>query len=285
MRPLAAGRQPRLAPRQSAVHPERRKLSNDPLPTRRVVVLGASNVMRSLGHVVDEARAAWGSPLDLLVATGYGRSYGTSSRVLGRTLPGLLDCGIWRALRDRPPAPTAALLTDVGNDILYGASADRIVEWVETCLDRLRPQVERLVVTQLPLAGIDTLGSGRFLLVRTLLFPSSTVSLDVARSTAHVVNARITEAARRFGADVVSPEPAWYGLDPVHVRRDQRRDAWHTILGHWTNEAASTTARLSAFGRLRLRALLPEQRRFLGIEQRRVQPATTFSDASRLSLY
>ena len=256
-----------------------------PLPVRRVVVLGASNVMRSLGHVVDEARAAWGFPLDLLVATGYGRSYGMQSRVLGRALPGLLDCGLWEALRSKPPAPTAALLTDVGNDILYGAPVDRIVEWVETCLDRLQPQVERLVLTQLPLTGIDTLGPARFQLVRTLLFPSSSVTLEGARAAAHEVNERITAAAERFGATVVSPEPDWYGLDPVHVRRGRRRDAWRTILGHWTDENEFPVDRLSALHRLRLRALLPEQRRFLGIEQRRTQPATTLTDGSRLSLY
>jgi hypothetical protein len=256
-----------------------------PEPRRRVVVLGASNVMRSLGHVVDQARVAWGSPLDLLVATGYGRSYGTDSRVLGRSLPGLLDCGIWRALRDRPPAPTAALLTDVGNDILYGASADRIVEWVETCLDRLRPQVEKILLTQLPLAGIDTVGAARFRLVRTLLFPSSSVSLSEARAIAHEVNERITDAARRCHADVVAPDPAWYGLDPVHVRRNQRRAAWHTILRHWADAGEVPVHELSAFGRLRLRALLPERRRFLGFHQQRSQPAATFSDGSQLSLY
>ena len=254
-------------------------------PSRRVVVLGASNVMRSLGHVVDEARVAWGSPLDLLVATGYGRSYGTDSRVLGRSLPGLLDCGIWPALRDRPPSPTAALLTDVGNDILYGASAERIVEWVETCLDRLRPQVDELLLTQLPLAGIDALGAARFRLVRALLFPSSSVSLAEARAIAHEVNDRITDAAWRHGADVVAPDPAWYGLDPVHVRRRQRRDAWRTILGHWTDAGEVPVQGLSGFGRIRLRALLPERRRFLGIPQQRTQPAATFSDGSRLSLY
>jgi hypothetical protein len=259
--------------------------SHHPLPARRVVVLGASNVMRGLGHVVDAARAAWGGPLDLLVASGYGRSYGTDSRVLGRTLPSLLDCGLWRALETRPPLPTAALLTDVGNDILYGASVERIVEWVETCLARLRPQVEKLVVTQLPLTGTETLGTVRYLLVRTLLFPSSSVSLEAARTASHAVNERIVEAARRFDADVVRPDPAWYGLDPVHVRMGRRRSAWRTIVAPWADGEETAVERLSAPGRLRLRMQRPERRRFLGLAQRRTQPATTLPDGSRLSLY
>lgn len=64
------------------------------LPTRRVVLLGASNIARSLSIVFDSARNAWGSPLDIVAATGHGRSYGMSSRVLGRTLPGILQSGL-----------------------------------------------------------------------------------------------------------------------------------------------------------------------------------------------
>ncbi|MEX0819484.1 MAG: hypothetical protein WD070_07815, partial [Pirellulaceae bacterium] len=90
-------------------------------PNRRVVLLGASNIARSPAIVFDSARSAWGSPLDIVAATGHGRSYGMTSCVLGRTLPGILQCGLWEALATRPLVPTAALLTDIGNDILYGA--------------------------------------------------------------------------------------------------------------------------------------------------------------------
>ena len=256
-----------------------------PRPERRVVVLGASNVMRGLGHVVDAARAAWGAPLDLLVASGYGRSYGTDSRVLGRTLPSLPDCGLWRALDARPPLPTAALLTDVGNDILYGAPTEHIAAWVETCLTRLRPRAERLVVTRLPLEGVASLGEARFRLVRALLFPSSSVSLDAAREVAHVLDERIGAFATRFGASSVSPDPDWYGLDPVHVRLRRRRAAWHTIVAPWTDGDETAIEQLSGPRRLYLRTLLPERRRFLGLAQRRTQPAITLPDGSRLSLY
>ena len=95
------------------------------IPERRVVLLGASNLVAGLPRVVEAARSVWGGPLDILAAAGHGRSYGRSSRVLWRTLPGILSCGLWEDLARRPPASTAALLTDVGNDILYGGSDRR----------------------------------------------------------------------------------------------------------------------------------------------------------------
>jgi hypothetical protein len=51
----------------------------------------------------------------------------------------------------QPPLPTAALITDIGNDLFYEASVERIAEWIEQCLSRLAPLCERIVVTQLPL--------------------------------------------------------------------------------------------------------------------------------------
>jgi hypothetical protein len=74
----------------------------------------------------------------VLAALGLGRSYGARSRVLLRGLPGILQSGLWRQLESLPPAPTRALVTDVGNDILYGSSPEQILEWVEESVARLQ---------------------------------------------------------------------------------------------------------------------------------------------------
>jgi len=41
-------------------------------------------------------------------------------------------------------------VTDIGNDILYGADVGQIAEWVEECLTRLRGKCEQIVITELP---------------------------------------------------------------------------------------------------------------------------------------
>jgi hypothetical protein len=71
-------------------------------------MLGASNLAIHLPTVVETAARLWGRPLDLLAAIGHGRSYGMTSRVMGRVLPGILQCGLWDDLARRPPAETAA---------------------------------------------------------------------------------------------------------------------------------------------------------------------------------
>src|SRR5207245_935521 len=79
--------------------------------------------------VIATARAAWGPDVEMLAALGHGRSYGAQSRLIVRTLPGILQSGLWRKLETLPVAPTRGLITDVGNDILYGFSAQQNPDW------------------------------------------------------------------------------------------------------------------------------------------------------------
>jgi hypothetical protein len=161
--------------------------SQGPAARARVVLVGASNLTRYLPTVLAHARAAFGGPLEVLTANGLGRSYGTPSSVLGRVLPGIVPCGLWNALdaaAERAPLPTAALVTDIGNDLVYGRTPDEVAGWVETVLARLAAHAARTVVTALPIASIETLGPRRFALVRAVLFPSHRIDLDTVRARA-----------------------------------------------------------------------------------------------------
>lgn len=257
----------------------------DELPSRRAVLLGASNIVRSLPIVVDAARNAWGSPLDILAATGHGRSYGMESRVLGRTLPGILQCGLWEALQSRPQAPTAALVTDIGNDILYGASANQIARWVEKCLGRLDPITDQIVVARLPTASLERLGTSRFLLMRTIFFPKSRLTLQGALDTSMELNERLAELAANRGIETCEPVKEWYGLDPIHVRHRYKPAAWQQFFAGWCGDELPDEADHSFVRWLQLRGLRPQQRRWFGVQQRRAQPSKRLNDGSLLSFY
>jgi len=255
------------------------------LPPRRVVLLGASNLVRGLPLVLDRARDAWGSPVDFLAAIGHGRSYGAESNVFGRVLPGILQCELWEALDQRRPGPTAGLVTDIGNDIVYGVSAREIADWVSTCLERLHPRCQRLVLTELPLASLERLGASRFVFLRTLLFPWSRISLAQALETARQLNRHVLELAAAFRAELIKPSPHWYGFDPIHIRGQQQREAWQRIFSAMRDGEFPPLAPHSFAGRIQLLVQRPLRRRLFGIEQRRAQPTLRLRDGSWLSLY
>ena len=265
--------------------PTDRTLNSAPAPARRVILLGASNVVRAISTVIETAELIWGCPADVLAACGHGRSYGRTSCVLGRSLPGILECGLWDQLPRRPALPTAALVTDIGNDILYGAGVDQIVAWVDQCLVRLRGACERIVVTELPLARLASITPRQYGVFRALLFPGSRVTFADAMERVRELNSRVIELAHRHRAVLCTPQLAWYGWDPIHIRRAAWSEAWCEILSPWSDGAVTQRARGSWRRWLQLRRQRPLVRRWFGIEQRRAQPTCTLRSGSVISLY
>ena len=202
-------------------------------PRRRVILLGASNLTRAIGTVVETARRTWHEPLEIMAALGRGRSYGRTTSVLLRSLPGILDCGLWRALSERPPLPTAALLTDVGNDLLYEEPVARILAWVGVCLDRLSATGAQTVVTLLPTKNIFSLSERRFQVARRLFVPGCTLSLAEVTERAIELSAGVGALAAARGMCVVEQQSLWYGWDPMHIRYALWPSAWGEILSGW----------------------------------------------------
>jgi hypothetical protein len=253
----------------------------------RVVVLGASNVTRGISTIVETAGRIVGGPIDLYAAFGHGRSLGLYTRVLGRGLCSLLDAGLWRAL-DAAPRPEAsyALLTDIGNDLMYEVDPEIISHWVEKILSRCQSVARRIVVTELPLATIERLGRRRYALVRRIIFPRCRLALDEAKRRAIVVNEAVHRAAAQCGATVVAHDPAWYGFDPIHVRRAEFARAWAKILSTWNDGETSTALAAGSLRRwIYLGVIFPEKRAFFGVEHGRRQPAGRLSDGTTVSLY
>lgn len=249
---------------------------------RRLIVLGASNLTRGFSSVVATARAAWGPEVEVLAALGHGRSYGVSSCVVCRTLPSILDAGLWRDLESRPALPTRGLVTDVGNDILYGYPPRQILDWVAESLARLRRHTSDIVVTDLPLVSVRRLTSAKFLLLRGILFPPCRLSLTQTLDRAEQVSAGLATLAVDHGARFVQPDPTWFGFDPIHVRGSAQGPAWRRMLA-----CPETTPPVggSRFEALRLALLRPERRWLFGVERRCPQRGDAMPRGGRVWLY
>jgi hypothetical protein len=248
----------------------------------RVVALGASNLTRGFQTVVSAARAAWGPEVEVLAALGHGRSYGSHSRLAFRTLPAILDSGLWASLQSRPQAATRGLVTDVGNDILYGFSAERTLAWVEETLQRLSRVTQDIIVTDLPLASLRRLSNLKFLAFRSILVPWSRLSLDQALDRAERVNVGLARLAAAHGAKFFHLDPAWYGFDPIHVRPSRWHFAWQQILGVQPQTGMNGNSTVES---LRLYFMRPERRWMFGVEQLNPQSGIMLPSGGRVWLY
>jgi hypothetical protein len=254
-------------------------------PRQRVVLLGASNLIRGISTVIETAEHVWGRPLDVMAACGHGRSYGLTSCVLGRSLPAIVKCGLWEDLARREPVPTAALVTDVGNDILYGANINQIAAWVEQCLEHLAPVCKRVTVTGLPVEPIAALPPLRFRLVRSMLFPRSQLAFQKALRYAQELDTQLADLSAKYDAAFVAPLPEWYGWDPIHVRLRNWSRAWHTMLSTWCDDTRKPVAQGSFLRWLKLRGQRPLYRKLFCFEQRRAQPTCTLRNGTIVSFY
>jgi hypothetical protein len=246
-----------------------------------MVLLGASNLKMGLPWVLSRLRGAAEGPVEILGALGHGRSYGTSSRLCWvRQLPGIVGCGLWDELDRRPPLPTVALLTDVGNDLLYGASVPQITGWIETCLERLSAQRAENILSLLPVSSLEKVSAIRYHLLRSILFPGRrAASWDAMLESVRELNEQLRQQGLAHGARLVEPLPSWYGIDPIHVRRSMRREAWTRTLLHprLPREGELWGGRLPLFGAAELR--------LFGVTLRNPQPVRRFEDGTTVALY
>jgi hypothetical protein len=250
------------------------------------VLLGASNLTRGISTVISLAQLSLGGPLQVFAALGHGRSYGWTSRVLVRELPGIDQCGIWEALDDSPPAPTCALITDIGNDVFYGASADEILGWVERALDRLAAHDARVVMTLLPTDNATNISAWRFRLMRNVMFRRCSLELDDVQAITLAINERLRVIARDRQVELVAQRADWYGFDPIHIRFAQWPRAWSEILSAWSGESKNFFSPEPSLARwLYLRALPPHERTIFGRVHRAVQPAGRLADGTTIAFY
>ncbi|MEM1304703.1 MAG: SGNH/GDSL hydrolase family protein [Planctomycetota bacterium] len=257
----------------------------------RLVVLGASNVQLGLSTIMQTARGLAGRPVELLAALGHGRSYGRPSSIPGRTLPAVLDCRLWSDLADHPARGTASLITDIGNDLLYGRSPERVAGWIAECVDRLAERGP-VTLTSLPTDNLPTLGEWRYVAFRTLFFPGLRLSLAKLTALAFELNERLHQIAAEKGVAVTRQPPEWYGFDPIHFRPRSRRVAWETLLGVAMQGSQARAAggrprpaRLTLSERTRFSTGAAAERRLFGKDRQSKQPCLALGDGSSVSLY
>lgn len=250
---------------------------------KRIVLLGASNLTSGFPIACRLAAAGWGpGPFRVLAAAGHGRAYGVDSTVLGRGLPAIGGCALWRQLEREPGLPTRALLADAGNDLAYGQSVAATRTAVRGCLDRLRAVDAATVVVLPPVRSIERLTRARFLVLRSILFPRRRFALASILERLRRLARELRSLADECGATAVDPDPAWFGADRIHLKLRRRDEAWSRLLAGLGPEPtdAATLPR-----RVRWRFLTAHRARFLGVPLHHRQPARRLEDGTTVSFY
>ena len=265
-----------------------RRMAMDSAPAlNRIVLLGASNLTLSLRLVTRLLQQRFGHPSDVLVAAGHGRSYGHSSQVMIRGLPGITGSDLWTSLESKVPLPTYAFLTDIGNDIPYGHAPEHLLKWVATCVEKLQRQNAHIVATNLSLELLENLTPWHFHLIRSLFFPFSQLTFDETIERVRVVHRGLEQMSLELQFELYEPDSEWYGPDIIHVLYWKRYQLYRRIVGCITSDSDAPvnlekTPRHLATWKHRPKFAC---KTLCGREFRHAQPSGLLTDGSIVSMY
>ena len=107
------------------------------------IFLGASNLARSfygLKRCIE--RCILPRPASFVHAMGPGRGYVSRGGILNAIYSPILNCGIFEAVRKKriENQQVVALITDIGNDIMYDVSPEKIIgglQYIFNAFDKL----------------------------------------------------------------------------------------------------------------------------------------------------
>ena len=263
-------------------------------PRALIVALGASNLSRGLSRLVTICRRCTAKPIDLFAGAGHGRSYGANSRIWNRRLPSILGSGLWRSL-DRNSASDdlnsttrLAVITDIGNDLLYGFSVEQIAAWIEEVVLRLQQRGFQIVITQLPIESIQAVGTLRFHILKSILVPGCQQSLEAIKDQSHQINNKIVSLSKGHHVTILRQPGSWYGIDAIHVKRSCLNELWQRVVDCWPGISREQYAMPGFDGWQewsRLGAASAEVRSLSGLMLFTPQPVLQLADTTRIYLY
>lgn len=253
----------------------------------RLIVLGASNVAKSLEVLLNVAPQMIPQPLEVYAAIGRGRSYGTQSKFLFRRLPGILESELWPTLENGvSSAKTSCVITDIGNDLLYSRTVDQIIDWLQQCIDRLRLTEGPIAITGIPLSCVRNLARYKFLAFRSMMFPHSRLQLETVQQRAEELDTRVQEFAKDDDITFIPQKPEWYGFDPIHWTQAKRPEVWHTILSSLGHSSFDYTRVSSTFFHsMQHWTTRPHHRTLFGYSQSKAQPSIQRGEHLTVALY
>ena len=193
-----------------------------------LILLGASNLTLGCAPLIQflEHHLA-PRPVHVVAAHGPGRAYHAYGGFLNAVYPPLNGGNWYPAAREyaREGGPVLALVTDIGNDILYGVSSEDIQESVGEVLDCLHELKAHTLLTCLPSYFENPVSPLAFYLIRTLLFPKSRTTPEEALTSVRSLNAFV-QARESQRIRVMGPLEEMRGCDKVHYSPLRAHEAW-----------------------------------------------------------
>ena len=200
------------------------------------IFLGASNLARSfhgLKYCIE--RCIFPRPASFVHAMGPGRGYVSRCGILNAIYSPILGCGILEAVRNKKikDQSVVALITDIGNDIMYGVSSEKIINGLQYLLNSLGEFKTNIFITSIPVDLENDISELHFHIIRQIYFPKSPVKYSQTSNNIKAINKFILQSSNKK-ITVINDMKQFCGIDKIHYSIFKSQPAWSHVVGKLT---------------------------------------------------
>jgi len=208
------------------------------------VLLGASNLARGYSaltrHISKNISAS-----EFLNALGPGRGYCARGGLLNFTYSPIGECSVMKSAKvyaERGFRVTV-LLTDIGNDIMYGVPESTLIEALDTLIEKSLKMNAEVFLTSIHVDVSNDMGKTSFKLLKSIFYPNSPVTFDQADSAVKKLNHYLAEKSlQNERVHLVSGLGEFCGMDKIHYGLFKSHLAWSRVANAMLLELGVTPA-------------------------------------------
>jgi hypothetical protein len=208
------------------------------------VLLGASNLARGYSALTRQISKNI-SASEFLNALGPGRGYCARGGLFNFTYSPIGECRVMESAKvyaERGFRMTV-LLTDVGNDIMYGVPESSLIECLDALIEKSLRLNAEVFVTSIHVDVSKDMGKTSFKLLKSIFYPNSPVTFDQADSAVKKLNHYLAEKSlQNDRVHLVSGLGAFCGLDKIHYGLFKSHLAWSRVANAMLLEMGVTPA-------------------------------------------
>ena len=208
------------------------------------IFLGASNLARSfhgLKYCIE--RCILPRPAIFMHAMGPGRGYLSRGGILNTVYSPILNCGILEAARNKKIKDqlVVALITDIGNDIMYGVSSEKIIDGLQYLINTLCEFKTNIFITSIPVDLENDISELHFHIIRQIYFPKSPVKYSQASNNIKAINKFILQSSNKK-ITTIDDMKQFCGIDKIHYSILKSQSAWCHIAEKLTTSLSTNVS-------------------------------------------
>ena len=202
------------------------------------ILLGASNLSIAKYGIQRYFRTRFTANYNsTLIASGPGRAYCVSGGIFVVNYPPLKNSQAISLGREKSSehSQTIALIADIGNDILYGVPAQKIIRDLDKLIQELSNFCSHVFALPIPCKKIEQLSHWKINLLKKILFPKSKLSPENIIASIHSINHYLSQL-NNPRITLLKPMDDSMGWDHIHYGIFNLHTTWAQITAQITKD-------------------------------------------------